>query len=191
MTAQEFIERVFSAGVIDKPRLAEYGEKISDHLTAGVDNIWSPDTREVVLYKPMIRLFEKAREFLGRPIPVTAGYRTLAHEHALQQRGYKTVKFVSPHCFGAMDLDARPYGEKSEKSANLEIQACLVSATKHLNLPRPRLGHKAYHEKFTHVDLVFMLFQPFTSLPHPAAWPELDEGTRKALGASWREGVEW
>lgn len=192
LTAQEFIDRIHNAGVIGKPRVAAYGEAISKHLTVGIDMLWSPDTREIVILKPMIDLFEKAREIVGHPIPVSAGYRTLNHEHELQKRGLKTVKFVSPHCFGAMDLDARPVNGHNERTENFQIQAALVAAAKVLGLPRPRLGHKSYGEHFTHVDLVFMLFKPYTALDHPADWDwGLDAGNRAAFNSAWREGVEW
>lgn len=191
INAQQFIDRIFDSGVIPRPRVAKYGENLSKHLTVGVDMLWSPDTLEVVTFQPMLDLFEKAREILGHPIPVSAGYRTLAHEHELQSRGLRTVKFVSPHAFGAMDLDARARDDVSERTENFHIQASLVAAAKVLGLPQPRMGHKGYNEKFTHCDLVFMLFQPYTDLPHPGKWEDLAPSLRSALGSAWREGVQW
>lgn len=193
MTSQEFINRVLTeSSLAQPPRKASYGERLSQFITVGVDHVTSPDTQEISLMSDMIRLFDKAREIYGRPIPITAGFRTHAHEEALTRSGYKTAKFVSPHSLGAaLDLDSRPYTWRTEAQVNAEIRQSVQQAAKALALPRPRLGHRAYDEKFTHVDLVFMLFQPYTTLPHPAAWQELDEGTRKALSAGWREGVEW
>ncbi len=73
---------------------------------------------------------------------------------------------------------------------NALVQVAYKQAARALGLPAPRLGHKLYNERFTHVDLVFMLFEPYGSLPHPSTWPELDPAQRQAFTA-WRPGVEW
>ncbi len=193
MTPQEFINRVLTESSLARaPRVAKYGERFGQFITVGVDHVTSPDTQEISLMGNIIRLFDKAREIYGRPIPITAGFRTVAHEEALRQAGYKIAKFVSPHSLGAaLDLDARPYTWKTESQVNAEIQKAVRDAAKALELPRPRLGHKTYDEKFTHVDLAFMLFAPYTTLAHPKDWPELSPELRSSFATAYQESVEW
>lgn len=190
MTPDQFLAKMRLAGVLLGPHIPVYGEKISTHLASGIDHITSPDTGEEWLHAPLLRLFDRARDILGRPIPVTAGSRTPAHEANLQAAGLKTAKFVSPHCLSALDCDAKPLPNLPEAANNVEIQKALKAAAHDLGFDTPRLGHKAYNEKFTHVDVVFMFFAPFTTLAHPVDWPELDDAQKK-LVASWRPGVEW
>jgi hypothetical protein len=192
MTPQKLIERVFEASPeLLQVRVLPYGTKVSPHLSAGVDTLASPDTNEVCLMPPLLDLFEEARRLFGKPMPVTAGFRTHAHEKALEARGYRTAKFVSPHSLGsALDIDARPAKNKTEAQVNREIQAVLKEAARNLDMPKPRLGHKAYKESFTHVDVIFLLFAPFTALPHPAKWKELTPEQKAAVSA-WVPGTEW
>lgn len=192
LESELIIKRVREAGVLPALAVPAYGTKISESLTVGIDKVASPDTNEVCLFPTLLTLFDKTRELYGLPIPVTAGFRTLAHELHLESAGYKTAKLISPHCLGsALDLDARPRNDKSETAVNIEIRAKIMEAASELSLPTPRLGFRAYSEKFNHVDVVFLLFQPYTSLAHPATWPELSESTRKTLDKGWRPGVTW
>jgi len=193
MTAQEFVARVFEkSGCVSPAKVVKYGTKFGTYITAGPDNVWSPDTREVALMEAIISLFTRAREIHGRPIPITAGYRTIAHQVALEKAGYKTAKHISPHSLGcALDLDAREYQWRTEAQVNAEIQAALLQAAKELKLPEPRLGHLAYGEKFTHVDLAFMLFVPYTKLPHPKDWDDLGTKERDFFKRAYVEGARW
>lgn len=177
-------------------RVPQYGTKVGEFLTVGIDHLASPDTGEVFLMPPIVALFNETRRNFGEAIPVTAGSRTHEHETALQGAGYKAAKICSPHCLGAaLDLDARDRticGRfTSETAVNILIQQAAREAADKLGFPTPRLGHLAYNERFTHMDLVFMLFAPHTKLPHPADWPELPQDVRKKIGASWRPGVNW
>jgi len=197
MNAQQIVDKVFAAGVLPMlPAILPYGAKVSEFLTVGVDHLASPDTGECCLIPQTRMLFDEIRRIMGVPIPVTAGFRTVAHELNLEAAGHKTAKLISPHSLAAaLDLDARERSINGrwvpEVGINVLIQDAARQAADKLGYPTPRLGHRAYNERFTHVDLVFFLFAPYTALPHPADWPELEESTRKTLGAAWRPGVEW
>jgi hypothetical protein len=192
MTAQEFVDKFFSlTSAEQKPRVVPYGTKVSDHLTVGIDLLESPDTEQFTLLPQTVALFEKAREIVNSPIQVDAGFRTVAHELALQGAGYRTAKFISPHCLGAA-LDLRIPGPGVDgPTRNATLQSALLAAAKDLGYPQPRLGHWIYAERFTHVDLVFLCFQPYTDVPHPKDWSELDAAICRELGASWVPGLSW
>lgn len=208
MNPQQIVDKVFAgavaadaavipAGGIRVPVVQPYGTKLSEFLTVGVDHLASPDTGECCLLPQMTRLFDELRRIVGVPIPVTAGFRTVHHQESLIAAGYKGVAtLISPHSLGAaLDLDARERVINGrwipEVGVNVLIQDAAREAAGQLGYPTPRIGHRAYNERFTHVDLIFFLFAPYTALPHPADWLELDEATRKTLGAAWRPGVEW
>ncbi len=195
MTPDEFINRVFSfSGVLSDPTVRKYGDEISSHLRAGIDMVWSPDTHQVSLLPQEIQLFEEARVNQWKaPIGVDAGYRTRAHELALEAKGYKTAKFVSPHSVGCA-LDCRVLPGTSEGihvEQNSLLRRAFQEAATALGFPQPRIGHRAYNEVFCHVDLMFMLFAPYTSLSHPSEWPELAEDQRLHLKNSLVPGLEW
>ena len=192
MTATEFVDHVFSqANVLPPPMVMAYGTALHKYLHVGPDHVASPDTGEVALLPALVELDQCARELCGFPLPTSAGFRTVRHEDQLAARGYKTAKFVSPHSLGcALDKDAIARDGKSEQAVNLEIRTAYIRAAERLKLPRPRLGHRAYGERFTHVDLVFLLFAPYTPLPHPSTWLDLPVRLRSDLIA-WRPGVEW
>jgi hypothetical protein len=191
MSPDEFVEKVFASGVIARPKPVAYGEQVSPHLKVGVDQLASPDIGQMTLLPQSVALYEAAREILGQPIRVNAGWRTVAHELALQDAGYRTAKWISPHCLGAaLDLQLG-LGAVGQPERNAELQEALKSAATKLQFPAPRLGHFAYSEHFTHVDLVFFLFKPYTELDHPGAWTELDPGVRQQLGNSWQPGISW
>lgn len=189
MTPENFISYIHKElGLL--PMVAPYAQRIGRHLVVGVDQLASPDTGEVLVLPPLSSLFDETREYLGEPIPVTAGYRTHRHELRLQNLGYKTAKFVSPHSFCALDLDARPTKGRTEKQVCLEIVQATVAAAQKLGLPRPRMGYRGYDYRFVHVDLTFYLFKPYTNLEHPQHWPNLTQEQRQMLSA-WRPGAEW
>lgn len=192
MTPHAILQRIFAeSGVLKPPLPGTYGQKFGKYLTVGVDQIASPDTGEVTLLPAIVELFTETREILGRPQPVTAGFRSHAHETALQAAGYRTAKLLSPHSVAcALDLDAIPTAAKTEAAVNVAIRTAVAQAAVKLKLPAPRLGFKAYGERFTHVDVVFLLFEPYTKLPHPQTWPEL-EPAQRALFAAWQPGVSW
>jgi hypothetical protein len=192
MTQQEFVGRVFAGStLLTPPHAVAYGEKVSDHLSVGVDQLASADTGTMTLLPQTVELFEKARKILDRPIRVNAGFRTVTHELELQNAGYRTAKWISPHCLGAaLDLQIPATGVTSME-VNGQLQRALKQAATELGWPVPRLGHWAYGEHFTHVDLVFMIFRPWGEVPHPKDWPELDPEIAGNLGASWVPGISW
>lgn len=184
MTPEQFIQKVRDAGVLPAPIKPTYGELLSEHVVAGVDHVVSPDTGECWIHPPLLRLFDAARDLLGSAIRISAGSRTPAHERALAAKGYKTAKFISPHCLSALDCEA-------VSTSNLALQNALRQAAKNLTLPEPRLGHVTYDERFTHVDMVFLLFAPYTRLPHPRDWPELQASERMLISGSWQRATQW
>ena len=195
MLPHEFIQKIFAeSGVLTPPRILPYGYQVSTYLTIGIDHLTSPDDGTFVLLPQVIELFDAARQIYGGPISVNAGFRTHNHELTLQARGYKTAKFVSPHSLGAaLDCKAIPLPGKPDydgEETNRQLQSAFREAAQQLSFPAPRLGHKAYGEAFTHVDLVFLLFAPFTNLAHPETWPELSDDQRLLISA-WRPGIEW
>jgi hypothetical protein len=194
LSADQFIEKVFAAGVIPMPAVATYGQKVSPHLTVGTDFLWSPDTNEITFLPQLIQLFEEARTNVwGKPIKVDAGYRTKAHEDALTAQGLQTAAFVSPHSLGsALDLKVIPGTlDGTPSQANVAFRQAFRKAAKNLDMPQPRIGHRAYGEHFIHVDLMFMLFAPFTKLGHPRDWPDLQPELREVYTTTISPGWEW
>lgn len=173
LTPEIFLTRVFELEEMPSPRLGVYGEKLTKYLQVGSDALQSPDTGEILPYPPMLALDEEACDILGYDIPTTAGYRTPGHQRNLIVRGYKAATFISPHFFGALDKDARPREGKTEKQVCQEIADAYKKAAIKLRMPAPRLGMRAYNYRFVHVDLLPMLFSPFTGLEHPSKWPEV------------------
>lgn len=191
MNAEDFFNKVSAAGVLAPSFKPTYGQKISPHITAGIDQVASPDTGECWIHKPLIDLFEAARNLVSFPVKINAGSRTVAHEIDLRTQGYHTAAFASPHNLSA--FDTQPVVDASEdlfKSVEEWSQA-IYAAAKTMNMPTPRLGTKIYQDRIAHVDLVFLFFQPYTDLAHPSSWPELPVNLRNELGSSWRSGVIW
>lgn len=144
---------------------------VSMHITKReVDDAW---TGRIIILDPLIALFERAREVLGRPITINSGYRTPEYQKHLKNLGLRVAE-DSPHCHGAaLDL-AIPKGQMA-----MDLADALKKAAQDLGLPAPRLGIRLYDFTFVHVDLVFLLFEPYArgrENPHPTAW---------------RPGVEW
>lgn len=191
LSADEFVAHIFAqSGVLPTPVAQSYGTELNRYLHVGIDHVDSPDTHKIALLPALVELDECAREIFGGPILTNAGYRSVHHENSLRTRGYKTAGFVSPHSLGCA-LDKQVPARKSLSPAeNLRLQQAYIAAAEKLKLPRPRLGHRAYGESFTHVDLVFLLFQPYTLLPHPSTWHDLPPRVGASLLA-WRPGMEW
>jgi hypothetical protein len=193
MTSQEqsqaFVNRVLAEStILGGPQVLPYGTQISPHIKVGVDEVASPDTGQVLLLAPLVALFETAREELGEPILIDAGFRTVAHELQLEGEGYKTTQFISPHCIGAA-LDLKLLSKADPTLENGALQDALVKAALQHEFPRPRLGHREYGEKFTHVDLVFLLFQPYGNLDLAELLTGIEGAEQIAI--DWKPGVEW
>lgn len=141
-------------------------------------------SQKVVIYDPLIHLFEAAREKVGRPITISSGYRSeeyqrKLYEEDLQKNGGKPSGQVampgnSPHATGAaMDLII-PAGWTAQRLAEL-FQETSVE----WGFPKARVGWRQYLGRgFIHVDLVHMLFAPYTNIPNP-------------IPTAWRAGVTW
>lgn len=141
------------------------------------------DTGEVIIYEPLIELFEAVRKAIGKPIPVNSGYRSPAYQKKLydadlRANGGKPSGAVarpgsSPHETGAaMDLGI-PTGWDAAKFAQL-IRNTSVA----IGFPMARVGWKKYGGRFVHVDLVHMLYAPYTGKPNPNP-------------GAWSPGVVW
>ena len=184
-------------------KLVKYGRKLGKYITVGVDNVTSPDRpSELLLMPPITKLFNKAREIYGAPLMITAGDRTIEHQRRLLKMGLKAATIMSPHILGAaLDIDAKPnrLRGRSEVDECLYIVRCLEKAAGVLKLGLPRIGIKVYNHRFVHVDLVYMLFKPWTLVPHPSDWPEtfkdlrgqVVKGAHEKFDRSWRPGVTW
>lgn len=194
MTSAEFIAKVFESGVVPMPCVSAYGKQISPHLTMGIDMLWSPDNQQFTTLPQMVDLFEETRVNQWKaPILVDAWFRTEAHEEALDAKGYHTATFASAHEFGAGgDFRAlRPGAEAVPINANGALRMAFENAAKALGFPAPRIGYKIYGGSLIHVDLWFMLFEPYSSLRHPKDWPDLQQDVRDAYAKAIAPGVEW
>lgn len=145
-------------------------EYLTDHIVRHeVEDRW---TKKVVMYGPTLALFEETRRLFAKPIGINSGYRSPEYQKHLKELGYKAAN-DSPHCRGAaLDL-AIPAG-----TTYLSLIALIRQAAKNLGLPKPRIGYKEYGYTFVHVDLVYLLFEPYTGEVNPNPGP-------------WRAGVEW
>lgn len=147
------------------------------------------DTGEVVIFEPLIILFEAVRDEVKKvrkketPIVINSGYRSpeyqkRVYEEDLKANGGKPSGKVarpgrSPHELGvAMDLQA-PQGFSVRDFATLIRKVCMD-----LKYPIARTGYVKYNYQFVHMDLAPMLFKPYTKIENPI--PQL-----------WKPGVIW
>jgi hypothetical protein len=147
------------------------------------------DTGAVVIYQPLVTLFETVRAGLAllrgveTPITVNSGYRSpeyqvAVYEADLRANGGKPSGKVarpghSPHETGAaMDL-ALPKGFEAK-----EFAAFIRRVSLELKFPEARTGYIIYDYKFVHVDLTPMLYRPYTKMPNPNP-------------GAWKPGVIW
>jgi hypothetical protein len=194
LTADQFIARVYDAGVTPAPVVKKYGDEVSPHLHIGTDFLWSPDTHEYSQIPECIALFEEVRVNQWKnPIAVDAGYRTHAHELELQKIGLKTAKYVSPHSVGTADDYKVVPGTYDGKvtQGNIALRAAFMKGASALGLPKPRVGHSAYGEAFIHVDLMFFIFAPFSKLLHPRDWVDLSPELRQLFAITLVPGWQW
>lgn len=150
---------------LTKPKFKRNGiDYVSEHIAAHeIADRW---TGEIKIYDGLVYLFEGARTIINRPLIITSGYRSVAYNQHLHEIGYKTAAH-SPHCEGAAIDVIIPH----DKTVDDLINAFDTSADL-LKLPRPRYGHIQYKDRFLHIDLVFMLYKPYTEVdnPHPRQW---------------------
>lgn len=147
------------------------------------------NTGAVVIYQPLITLFETVRAgitLLGgkdTPITVNSGYRSPEYQKTLYEAdlrandGKPSGKVAkpghSPHETGAaMDLGL-PEGFEAK-----EFAAFIRRVSLELEFSEARTGYIIYDYKFVHVDLVPMLYRPYTGTPNPNP-------------GAWKPGVIW
>jgi hypothetical protein len=125
-----------------------------------------------IIFEPLIDLFEKLRATVNRPIKINSGYRTIEKQARLYEQdiranggnpsGKVAAPSHAPHTYGAaMDL-AIPYPYKAGDFATLIRKVSLD-----LKFPMARTGWKAYGGAFVHMDLVPMMFKPYTNISNP------------------------
>jgi len=144
--------------------------RVSNHIAAHeIEDRW---TREVKISPYIVHLFEVVRKKFGVPIMITSGYRTREYQAHLGEIGYPAAE-ISPHCQGAAFDMLFPIGIDKNEFANMWKWQSLDLGYKHC-----RIGRKKYNDTFLHVDIVYLLFEPFTTIPNPV--PD-----------RWKPGVMW
>jgi hypothetical protein len=149
------------------------------------------------LLQGIVDIFTQAREKLGVPIPINAGYRTAAHQAKLRQEGLKASR-ISPHEHGAaFDLGINHIQAPTlEKRCYILINH-LCDAARVLGLRQYlRYGCREYGYTFIHVGIVVMLFDPnWKALALEKLDAHLDKfypyGTTNPCPENWKEGVTW
>ncbi len=130
----------------------------------------------VFAFEPILKLFEAVREKLG-PIHINSGYRSDAKQTELYKAdssGAVAKPGSSPHRFGAaMDLAIPP-----TVSSAVELASHVQYYSKQLGLQVARCGWREYQGRFLHMDVVYLLFAPYTNLKNPNP-------------KAWRSGVTW
>lgn len=178
---------------------AKYGERIdvAPHIAYPFDRVDSPDTGEIYLLQGIVDIFTQAREKIGVPILINAGYRTANHQAELRREGLKASR-ISPHEHGtAFDLIIQyVLGSSFEKRCYTLIKY-LSDAARVLGLREYlRYGCREYGFSFVHVDIVPILFDPNWKA---LALDKLDEyldkfypyGTANPNPDDWKPGVTW
>ncbi len=157
--------------------------KISDHISCEEWN--TGNAEKVLVFEPLILLFETVRGAIGKPIVINSGYRSLEHQQRLYEEdlasnhGKPTGKVAKPvpgqfpHGTGAaMDI-AIPVGFTAEK-----LQSLFQNTSMAIGLKSCRVGRKKYKDRFLHVDLTYLLYEPYTDISNP-------------LPSLWKPGVTW
>ena len=139
-----------------------------------------------VIFEPLIEVFEAVRDLIKRPIKINSGYRSIekqtalyqAHQEDLKRKGLPDDHAVakpghSPHMYGAAMDVAIPWTFNAQNLA-----ALFRKASRDLRYPQARTGFKTYHNAFVHLDVLPMLFEPYTKIPNPDP-------------LNWRPGVMW
>ena len=144
--------------------------KISPHIAAyKVCDKW---TNEIIISPYIVHLFETVRKKFGVPIIITSGYRTREYQAHLRDIGLPAAE-VSPHCYGAAIDTLFPYDVPKDEFADMWKWQSMELGYKHC-----RIGRKKYNDAFCHVDIAYMLFEPYTTIRNPK--PDI-----------WKPGVTW
>lgn len=119
--------------------------------------------------------FEKLRDMMGIPIPVTSGYRCKRHQDELRELGYKAA-LVSPHNFGvALDITF------SSIELNMEAYKLL---TEEVN-PNLRVGFWKYQKELIHLDTAYNLILTDDLMR------VIGDNIYQKLLRNYRQGVRW
>lgn len=131
-----------------------------------------PFTHEIKLSPFIINLFEAVRNDIGCPIFITSGYRSPQYQKHLTEINPYAVK-LSPHPEGAaLDMQI-PF-----RFEPLELAHRFQEHSKRLGYGTCRYGLEKYKFRFIHVDIIYMLYHPWTNTENPK--PDI-----------WKEGVTW
>jgi len=134
--------------------------------------VMCPWTREIKLIYWIINLFESVRNEIGCPIFITSGYRSRQYQKHLTE--------INPY---AVDLSPHPEGAALDMHIPInhdpvELALKFQEHSQKLGYGICRYGLEKYGFHFLHVDIIYMLFTPWTNVENPK--PSL-----------WREGVTW
>jgi hypothetical protein len=161
----------------DEPFLIKNGrEYVSEHISRS--EFAEKGSGKLIIFEPLIELFESVRETVGLPITIYSGYRSPEYQKKLyaqdiaENGGKPSGKVArpghSPHETGAaMDL-AIPSNMDAARFAELIKRRSVA-----LKFPMARTGWKQYGGGFVHADLVHMLFEPYMknkTNPNPVSW---------------------
>lgn len=156
-------------------------EHISEHITKV--EFAQKDSGKVIIHESLIKLFEAVRVGIGKPLKINSGFRDEEYQkhlyeadlkaHGGKPSGKVAKPGYSPHATGAaMDI-AVPDGHDSEGFAKL-----IRNTSDKIGLPTARTGYKKYGGVFVHIDLVPIMFEPYTKIKNPQR-------------EFWRPGVTW
>ena len=144
--------------------------RVSDHIAAY--EIWDKWTHDIKISPFIVRLFEAVRNEIERPIMITSGYRSQIYQDYLRQIGYPAA-ILSPHTYGAALDMLYPTGLDKDNFTML-----FREKSQQLGYGDCRIGRAKYNDTFLHVDIVYLLFEPYTRIGNPI--PE-----------HWKEGISW
>lgn len=141
---------------------------------------------QMLIAEPLLELLEKYRELTGgKPVKVTAGYRTREHQKELQGRADLKAATYSPHTVGmAADVDL------PDKKAVLNAVSIFLQAANILGL-RIRLGYKQYlknGQSFVHVDVCpeyYAAGKPYHDWPIWTGYPTTAPAAWMIKGLTW------
>lgn len=139
-------------------RVAKYIDLITDNITS--------DGGELHLSATILDVFDKLRERYGKPIKITSGYRTEAHQKRLIAEGFLAAK-TSPHCRGyALDVDI------PNETEGIKLLGLLREIRREYD-GRIRIGWKKYwkyKQTLIHIDDAPLAYQALKDSSFPMVW---------------------
>lgn len=121
-----------------------------------------------LLMPQIVYLFEEVREDFGVPLMINSGFRCQVYQLHLMELGLTKAQ-NSPHVSGAALDISIPYNIKPDC-----LKDTFIRNSKRLGFGKCRIGMKKYKNRFIHVDLAYLFYEPYTSIknPNPKAWKE-------------------